>query len=121
MRYVRSATLPYTRVGVCLFLYSNLTFHITLYYTHTISLSFTLICSLALSFHPEDCSIVLPLAPESVHPPTAAVEESTCIATGNSPAIEQCECEYSGQPQPYYSDGSNSVHALYNSIQNMWH
>ena len=89
------ATLPSTGAGVCLFLYSNLTLHITLYYTHTISLSFTLICCLALSFHPEDCSIVLSLAPESVHLPSAAAEESTSIATVNSPAIEQCECEYS--------------------------
>ena len=121
MRYVRSATLPSTRVGVCLFLYSNLTLYITLYYTHTISLSFTLICCLALPLHPEDCSIVLPLAPESVHPPSAAVEKSTSIATVNSPAIEQCECEYSGQPQPFYIDGSNSVHASDNSIQYMWH
>ena len=82
---------------------------LSLIHIHTLSGS-----SLYLPLLPEDCSIVLPTAPEAVHPPTAGGEESEPAmpagtspphdpgptAEGGCPASEQDECECIAQSQP---------------------
>ena len=87
--------------------YASFSSTLSLVHIHTLSGS-----SLYLPLLPEDCSIVLPTAPEAVHPPTAGGEESEPAmpagtspldpgptAEGSCPASEQDECECIAQSQ----------------------
>ena len=88
--------------------YASFSSTLSLIHIHTLSGS-----SLYLPLLPEYCSIVLPTAPEAVHPPTSGGEESEPAAPtgtsppndpgptaeGNCPASEQDECECIAQSQ----------------------